>query len=96
MHPDGSVDITDQEWAVVEPLLVAKRRFHTKYDQRHLLDGVLLKLATGASWSGLDYKCGGMGNHVSAFRSWVTTRRLHSVLDYLNQARVATACGRRD
>lgn len=95
-HACGRVDITDQEWAVVGPLLAAKRKFHTKFDQRHLLDGVLLKLATGAPWSSLNYKCGAMGNHVSAFRSWVTTGRLHVVLDHLNKVRVAPAWERHD
>ncbi|WP_416181186.1 transposase [Chloroflexus sp.] len=53
-------DLTDDQWAVIEPLIPKKQstrgRPHT--DNRRTLNGILSVLYTGCSWADLLKECG--------------------------------------
>lgn len=56
-HPDGSTDISNAEWLVLEPLF-ASRRTNAKHHPRMLLDSILAKLIGGTAWRKASYKEG--------------------------------------
>ncbi|MFA6064139.1 MAG: transposase [Gallionella sp.] len=63
-HPDGSTNISDQEWDELEPHFSSRcTAAELKHDQRLLLDGILAKLINGTSWRKTTYK---VGNSVNA------------------------------
>ena len=44
----GRFDLTDAEWAVIEPLLPADVRGKKRVDDRQVLNGIFWQLRTGA------------------------------------------------
>jgi transposase len=50
----GRGELTDQAWAVIEPLLPANRRSGGQWaDHRRTMNGILWRLRTGAPWRDL-------------------------------------------
>jgi transposase len=46
--------LTDEEWAIIEPLLPKKRRTRPpKWPKRQILDGIFYQLKNGCSWGDL-------------------------------------------
>ena len=88
-HPDGSTELTDQEWLAVEPLLRSVRTGDKKvlHSQKSLLEAILLKISTGRSWSAIARGDLKQTNLVSAFRRWSVSGKLERVLSYLEDAR---------
>jgi len=72
---DGTLELTDDEWSAIGPLLAGARKRSYSYElcQRSLFDGVLRKLATGETWRKSTYKVGDWRNAATAHRTW--TRR---------------------
>jgi transposase len=46
----GHFDLSDEEWAVIEPLLPANVRGPRRRDDRRVLNGIFYILRTGAPW----------------------------------------------
>jgi transposase len=72
LRPDGTVDLTDEEWDRIEPILLANRKILKPYslDPRLLFDGILRKLALGSGWRATPYRVGSENNARFAYRSW--------------------------
>jgi transposase len=46
--------LTDQEWAIIEPLLPQKQKTRPpKWTKREILDGIFYQLKNGCNWSDL-------------------------------------------
>lgn len=69
---DGSFELSDEEWAVVSPVLEGSRKRRQPYQlcQRAMFDGVLGKLATGKSWRDSTYKVGDWRNAATSYSRW--------------------------
>ena len=89
LHPDGTSNVSDAEWVEIERLIMAAREREKpfKLSQRDLLDGVLQKLATNASWRGVDYKVGTWVNASAAFQRWTKRGTLAAILGVLEESR---------
>jgi transposase len=49
-----SRSLTDQEWAIIAPLMPQKKRTRPpKWSQRQMLDGVMYQLKNGCNWCDL-------------------------------------------
>jgi len=51
-------DLTDHEWAAIQPLLPAKGRGPARKDDRKILNGIFYILRTGAPWRDLPERYG--------------------------------------
>ena len=49
----GRFDLSDEEWAIIEPLLPRDKRGPKWKDNRLVLNGIIYILRTGASWRDL-------------------------------------------
>jgi transposase len=82
-------DLTDSEWAKLEPLLPAQRpaRAGGRYrDHRQVMNGMLWVLRTGAPWRDLPERYGPWQTCYSRFRRWSEQGVFKRVLEQL-QAR---------
>ena len=52
-------DLTDDEWALIEPLIPPARRGGNKrhVDEREVMNGIMYVLSTGCQWRAI--RCGG-------------------------------------
>lgn len=69
---DGGIELSNEEWAVVAPLLAGTRKVNRPYQlcQRAIFDGILGKLATGKSWREATYKVGDWRNAATSYNRW--------------------------
>lgn len=92
-HPDDSVEVTDSEWAAIEPLLLSgMREASIKLDQRAILDGILAKHAHDISWRQATFRAGNKSNAQYAYRNWVARGVYQRVLVVLDDIRREAAC----
>jgi transposase len=64
-------ELSDQEWARLEPLLPPRRGYgRPSHDHRRILNGILWILHTGAPWRDLPERYGPWGTVYSRFRRW--------------------------
>ncbi len=92
VRSDGSVELTDDEWDEIRPILLKGfRQASAKLDQRAILDGVLTKLAKGSPWNNSIYRLGSATNALYAYRAWtkrgtfqVTVERLRELRGFSN------------
>jgi len=67
----GRGELTDQAWAVIEPLLPANRRSGGQWaDHRRTINGILWRLRTGAPWRDLPERYGPWQTCYERFRRW--------------------------
>jgi transposase len=83
-----AVDLTDEQWAVLEPLIPEPprrpdRRGRPWRDTREVLDGVLWVLRTGARWRDLPETCPPYQTCHRRFQRWVRDGTLKWVLTAL-------------
>lgn len=88
-HADGRVDLTNEEWLVIGPILEGQRERARPYTlcQRALFDGVLRKLATGKTWHECHYKVGDWRNAATAYNTWRMRGAFNHALDVLRAMR---------
>jgi len=88
---DGTVELTDYEWELVEPVLMSNRKCNQPFTRspRDLLDGILGKLASGKPWRTAPYKVGTYQNAVTACRDWTRRGVLGEVIRVLETSRTA-------
>ncbi|MEV5646255.1 IS5 family transposase [Streptomyces flaveolus] len=63
-------ELTDQAWAVIEPLLAPPRMGRPVRDRRQVVNGILWKLSTGAAWRDLPERYGPWKTVYERFRRW--------------------------
>ncbi|WP_085315004.1 transposase [Derxia lacustris] len=83
-HSDSSVDVSDQEWQVIEPFL--RRRAGTCPQLlRHRLNDVLGKLAENVSWEKHSYRTGNWNDAAQAYRRWKRRGDFERILKILEK-----------
>jgi transposase len=65
-------DLTDEEWAVIEPLLPTDVRGVPRVDDRKVLSGIFWRLRTGAPWADLPER---YGPHTTCYNRFVRWRK---------------------
>lgn len=90
-HVDGTLELTDDEWSAIGPLLAGARKRAYSYElcQRSLFDGVLRKLATGETWRNSTYKVGDWRNAATTHRTWTRRGTFEQALEVLRDMRGA-------
>jgi transposase len=63
-------DLTDAEWAVIEPLLPTDVRGKERVDDRRVLNGIFWRLRTGAPWADIPARYGPHTTCGNRFRRW--------------------------
>ena len=91
VRPDGTVELSDYEWELVEPVLMSNRKCNQPFTRspRDLLDGILGKLASGKPWKLAQYKVGTHHNASTACRDWTRRGVFGEVIRLLEATRLA-------
>ncbi len=81
----GRADLTDAQWAVLEPLLPGGKKpgRRRKYTRRQLIDGIRWRVRTGAPWRDVPDRYGPWQSVYGLFRRWQrdgTWRRIVTAL----------------
>ncbi|WP_425276827.1 IS5 family transposase [Streptomyces aquilus] len=63
-------ELTDESWAVIEPLLAPARMGRPVRDRRQVANGILWKLSTGAAWRDLPERFGPCKTVYERFHRW--------------------------
>ena len=63
-------DLSDAEWAIIEPLLPNKPRGVPRTDDRRVLNGIFFVLRTGCSWRDLPERYGPYTTVYNRFNRW--------------------------
>jgi hypothetical protein len=89
-RPDGAVDVSDDEWRLIEPLLCQPERARRsrQHHPRQLFDGVLRKLVLGTAWRNTPYVVGSATNALFAYRQWNRSGALQAALFVLRRCRM--------
>lgn len=66
----GRFDLTDKEWAVIQPLLPNKPRGVPRVDDRRVLNGIFWVLRTGAPWEDMPPRYGPRTTVYNRFNRW--------------------------
>jgi transposase len=83
----GRWELTDEQWAVVEPVLQPERREDNRgrpwHDTRAVLNGVLWVLGNGAQWRELPEKYPPYRTCHRRFQQWIRSGKLEEALKML-------------
>ncbi len=63
-------ELTETEWARLQPLLPPRKAGKPRQDDRRILNGILWKLATGAPWRDVPERYGPWQTVYTRFRRW--------------------------
>jgi transposase len=63
-------EMSDREWARLQPLLPPRKAGRQRRDDRQIINGILWKLATGAPWRDLPERYGPWATVYTRFRRW--------------------------
>ena len=63
-------DLSDQEWAVIAPLLPNKPRGVPRQDDRRVLNGIYWRLRTGSPWADIPERYGPATTCYNRFVRW--------------------------
>jgi transposase len=68
----GRADLTDAQWAVLEPLLPRGKKpgRRRKYTRRQLIDGIRWRVRRGAPWRDVPARYGAWQSGCGLFRRW--------------------------
>ena len=79
-------DLTDFEWAVIQPLLPNKVRGVKRVDDRRVLNGIFWRLRTGAPWADIPVRYGPYTTCVNRFNRWRRAGVWKYILDSVSVA----------
>ncbi|MGE7157667.1 IS5 family transposase [Methylorubrum rhodesianum] len=79
-------DLTDAEWAVIEPLLPTDVRGKERVDDRRVLNGIFWRLRTGAPWADTPARYGPHTTCGNRFRRWRKRGIWDRLLDAVSKA----------
>lgn len=80
-------DLTDKEWAVIEPLLPPTRQGGERSDDRRVLSGIFFVLRTGIPWDDLPERYGPHTTVYNRFNRWAKQGIWQAIFEQL-QARL--------
>lgn len=63
-------DLSDQEWAIISPLLPNKPRGVPRQDDRRVLNGIFWTLRTGSPWRDLPERYGAYTTIYNRYNRW--------------------------
>jgi hypothetical protein len=63
-------ELTDLEWAVIQPVLARSKQGARRVDERKVMNGVLWRLRTGAAWGDLPTRYGSSKTCSGRFNQW--------------------------
>ena len=63
-------ELSDAEWARLQPLVPPRKAGKPRQDDRRILNGIVWKLATGAPWRDLPERYGPWQTVYTRFRRW--------------------------
>ena len=76
-------DLSDEEWAVIEPLLPTGGRGPKRTDDRRILNGIFYILRTGAPWRDLPERYGPRTTVYNRYARWARRGIWKSIFDAL-------------
>ncbi len=81
----GRGDLTDEQWAVLEPLLPkgTKAGRPPVWPRRQLIDGIRFRVRTGVPWRDVPVEYGPWGRVYDLFRRWQRNGTWHRILTQL-------------
>ncbi|WP_331753743.1 IS5 family transposase [Streptomyces sp. NBC_00826] len=81
----GRGDLTDEQWAVLEPLLPKGARAGRPpvWPRRQLIDGIRFRVRTGVPWRDVPVEYGPWGRVYDLFRRWQRNGTWHRILTRL-------------
>lgn len=90
----GRFDLTDAEWAVLEPLLPSPSRSGrpSLWSKRQLIDGIRWRVRTGVPWRDIPAEYGSWAAAYGLFRRWQRAGVWQTILTTLQA--IADAAGR--
>jgi len=78
-------DLSDEEWAAIEPLLPKQRRGPQRKDDRRVLNGIFYILRTGAPWRDLPARYGPRTTVYNRYVRWGERGVWKGIFDALAQ-----------
>ena len=78
-------DLTDNEWAIIEPLLPKRGRGPARRDDRTILNGIFYILRTGAPWRDLPGRYGPPTTVYNRYVRWGQRGVWRTIFDALAQ-----------
>ena len=63
-------DLTDEEWAIIQPLLPQKSRGVPRVDDRRVINGILWRFRTGSPWADIPDRYGPCTTCYNRFVRW--------------------------
>ncbi|MBB6079288.1 transposase [Streptomyces paradoxus] len=78
-------ELTDESWAVIEPLLAPPRMGRPVRDRRQVVNGILWKLSTGAAWRDLPERHGPWKTVYERYRRWSADGTWDRLLAHVQQ-----------
>lgn len=79
-------ELTDEEWAIVQPLLPNKVRGVLRVDDRRVLNGILWRFRTGAPWGDVPDRYGPRTTLYNRFVRWRRASVWDLFLDAVSEA----------
>jgi transposase len=78
-------DLSDEEWAAIEPLLPAAKQGPARVDDRRVLNGIFYILRTGAPWRDLPERYGPRTTVYNRYNRWAQRGVWKGIFDALAQ-----------
>lgn len=78
-------DLSDSEWAIIQPLLPNKPRGVPRTDDRRILNGIFYILRTGSPWRDLPERYGPYTSVYNRYNRWAKTGVWLRVFEALRQ-----------
>jgi transposase len=79
-------ELTDEEWAIIQPLLPNKVRGVPRVDDRRVLNGILWRFRTGAPWRDVPERYGPRTTLYNRFVRWRKAGVWDRILDAVSEA----------
>ena len=78
-------ELSEAEWALIAPLLLAERGRvgRPSHDNRHVLNGILWTMRSGARWIDVPERYGRWNSVYRRFRRWAKAGVFEAILDTL-------------
>lgn len=79
-------DLTDPEWAVIQPLLPTKVRGVPRVDDRRVINGILWRFRAGTPWRDVPERYGPRTTLYNGFVRWRAAGIWDRILDAVSEA----------
>lgn len=79
-------ELSDEEWAVIQPLLPTKVRGVKRVDDRRVINGILWRFRTGAPWRDVPERYGPRTTLYNRFVRWREAGVWDRILDAVSKA----------